>query len=79
MFLASLGWATQIIPRKVTFYVSTALFALFGLKMLKEGYNMSPTEGQEEYEEAQAEVQKHEADVRISDVIIVVMGGMENT
>jgi len=57
---ACLGWATQVIPKAVTFYVSTALFALFGLKMLKEGYDMSPNEGQEEYEEAQKEVQEKE-------------------
>lgn len=55
---AGLGWATQIIPRSLTFYISTALFALFGLKMLHEGYHMSPNDGQEEYEEAQAEVHK---------------------
>ncbi|CAJ0599879.1 unnamed protein product [Cylicocyclus nassatus] len=53
---ACLGWVTQLIPRQVTYYVSTALFALFGLKMLHEGYHMSPSEGQEEFEEAQAEV-----------------------
>ncbi|KAE9556077.1 hypothetical protein FO519_000711 [Halicephalobus sp. NKZ332] len=53
---ACLGWVTQIIPHKLTFYISTALFALFGLKMLHEGYHMSP--GAEEYEEANAEVQK---------------------
>jgi len=57
---ACLGWATQVIPKAVTFYVSTALFALFGLKMLKEGYDMSPNLGQEEYEEAQKEVQEKE-------------------
>jgi putative Ca2+/H+ antiporter (TMEM165/GDT1 family) len=55
---ACLGWVTQIIPRKITFYISTALFALFGLKMLHEGYHMSGDEGAEEYEEANAEVQK---------------------
>ncbi|VDM39555.1 unnamed protein product [Toxocara canis] len=55
---AGLGWATQVIPRALTFYISTALFALFGLKMLHEGYHMSPNDGQEEYEEAQAEVHK---------------------
>ncbi|VDK46891.1 unnamed protein product [Anisakis simplex] len=55
---AGLGWATQVIPRALTFYISTALFALFGLKMLHEGYHMSPNDGQDEYEEAQAEVQK---------------------
>ncbi|KAK6043364.1 hypothetical protein COOONC_19131 [Cooperia oncophora] len=47
----------------VTYYVSTALFALFGLKMLHEGYHMSASEGQEEFEEAQAEVAKREMDL----------------
>lgn len=60
---ACLGWATQIIPRKVTYYVSTALFALFGLKMLREGYLMNPNEANEEYEEAQAEIKKKEDQV----------------
>lgn len=64
---AGLGWATQIIPKKVTFYVSTALFALFGLKMLKEGYDMSPDSGQEEYEEAQEEVKKKEEELSKSE------------
>jgi putative Ca2+/H+ antiporter (TMEM165/GDT1 family) len=63
---ACLGWMTQLIPHKITFYISTALFALFGLKMLHEGYHMSPNEGQEEYEEAQAEVQKNEMDLESS-------------
>jgi putative Ca2+/H+ antiporter (TMEM165/GDT1 family) len=57
---ATLGWATQIIPRKFTYYASTILFALFGLKMLKEGYSMSPNEGQEEYEEALDDIKKRE-------------------
>jgi len=57
---ATLGWATQIIPRKFTYYASTILFALFGLKMLKEGWTMSPTEGQEEYEEALDDIKKRE-------------------
>jgi len=57
---STLGWATQIIPRKFTYYASTILFALFGLKMLKEGWVMSPTEGQEEYEEALDDIKKRE-------------------
>lgn len=60
---ACLGWVTMLIPRVITYYVSTALFALFGLKMLHEGYHMSPSEGQEEFEEAQAEVAKREMDL----------------
>ncbi|XP_077983734.1 putative divalent cation/proton antiporter TMEM165 [Glandiceps talaboti] len=55
---AFLGWATTIIPRKYTYYASTALFAIFGLKMLKEGWYMSPDESQEELEEVQAELKK---------------------
>lgn len=58
-----LGYATTIIPRKYTFYISTALFAIFGLKMLKEGYDMDPNEGQEELEEVSAELKKKEAEV----------------
>ncbi|XP_075234633.1 putative divalent cation/proton antiporter TMEM165 isoform X2 [Lycorma delicatula] len=54
------GYAATVIPRAYTFYVSTALFALFGLKMLREGYYMSPTEGQEEFEEVQSDLRKRE-------------------
>jgi putative Mn2+ efflux pump MntP len=46
-----------------TYYISTALFAIFGLKMLKEGYSMSPNEGQEELEEVQSDLRKREEDV----------------
>lgn len=61
---SALGFATTIIPRKYTFYVSTALFAYFGLKMLYEGYKMDPNEGQEEYEEVQAELKKKEEELQ---------------
>lgn len=61
---AALGYATTVIPRKFTFYVSTALFVYFGLKMLHEGYTMDPNEGQEEYEEVQAELKKKEEEVK---------------
>ena len=54
---------TQLIPHKLTFYVSTALFAFFGLKLLYEAYHMSPDFGKEEYEEANAEVQKNELEM----------------
>lgn len=55
-----LGYATMIIPREVTFYSCTALLALFGLKMLYEGWKMSPDEGLEEYEEVSAELRRRE-------------------
>uniref|UniRef100_A0A8D0QP13 GDT1 family protein n=1 Tax=Sus scrofa TaxID=9823 RepID=A0A8D0QP13_PIG len=52
------GYATTVIPRLYTYYVSTALFAIFGIRMLREGLKMSPDEGQEELEEVQAELKK---------------------
>ena len=55
-----LGYATMIIPREVTFYACTALLALFGLKMLYEGWKMSPNEGLEEFEEVSADLRKRE-------------------
>lgn len=53
---AFLGYATTVIPRIYTHYISTALFLIFGLKMLKDGYYMSPHEGQAEYEEVQKSI-----------------------
>ena len=44
----------------ITYYISSGLFAVFGLKMLHEGYHMSATEGQEEYEEVNEELRKRE-------------------
>ena len=49
-----------MIPRAVTFYVSTGLLALFGVKMLYEGWSMSADEGQEEFEEVSQELRKQE-------------------
>lgn len=57
------GYAATIIPRAYTYYISTILFALFGLKMLKDGYYMSPTEGQEELDEVQSDLRKREDEV----------------
>lgn len=57
------GYATTIIPRIYTYYVSTALFAIFGVRMLREGLRMSPDEGQEELEEVQAEIKKKDEEV----------------
>ena len=63
---AVLGYATTVIPRKYTLYISTALFIFFGLKLLKEGYDMDPNEGQEELEEVQAELKKKEEEVGLN-------------
>ena len=40
--------------------MSTGLLALFGCKMLYEGWHMSPEEGQEEFEEVSQELRKRE-------------------
>ncbi|XP_042611782.1 LOW QUALITY PROTEIN: transmembrane protein 165-like [Cyprinus carpio] len=58
------GYATTIIPRIYTYYISTALFAIFGLRMLREGLRMSPDEGQEELEEVQAEIKKKDEELQ---------------
>lgn len=52
---------TKFIPRIYTYYLSSILFAGFGIKMLRDGYLMSPDEGAEEFQEAQHEVEKAEA------------------
>jgi len=54
------GYATTVIPRIYTYYISSLLFAIFGVKMLHEGYHMSPNEGQEEFEEVGEELRKKE-------------------
>ncbi|XP_061539289.1 transmembrane protein 165 [Phycodurus eques] len=60
------GYATTIIPRLYTYYVSTGLFAIFGVRMLREGLKMSPDEGQEELEEVQAEIKKKDEELQRS-------------
>ncbi|CAK9814898.1 Transmembrane protein 165 [Anthophora quadrimaculata] len=54
------GYAATIIPRIYTHYISIALFTLFGLKMLRDGYKMSAAESQEEIEEVQSDLRKKE-------------------
>ncbi|GFR98880.1 transmembrane protein 165-like [Elysia marginata] len=60
---AMVGYATTVIPRSVTYYISSALFAIFGLKMLREGWAMSEDEGKEEYEEVQADLKRREDEI----------------
>jgi putative Ca2+/H+ antiporter (TMEM165/GDT1 family) len=57
---ALFGYAITIIPRIYTYYVSTALFALFGFKMLYDGCQMSDDEGAGELEEVQAHLRRQE-------------------
>ncbi|KRZ80972.1 Transmembrane protein [Trichinella papuae] len=58
---AFLGSAVHLIPHHIVTYFSSALFAVFGLKMLRDAYYMTNNEAVEEFEEAQAEVSKLEA------------------
>jgi len=60
---ALFGYATTIIPRIYTYYISTALFAIFGFKMLYDGCKMSGEEGAEELEEVQANLRKQDESV----------------
>merc|ERR1711997_291386 len=59
---AFFGYAITIIPRVFTYYLSSFLFAIFGLKMLRDGWKMSPNEAQEEYDEVQEELRKKDAE-----------------
>lgn len=66
LILVGFGWLTTYIPRSYTYYVSTALFAIFGIKMLKDGYYMSPHETQGEIDEVQSDIRKREGEVSMS-------------
>merc|ERR1719192_1911732 len=59
---AFFGYAITIIPRVFTYYLSSFLFAVFGIKMLRDGWKMSPTEAQEEFDEVQEELRKKDAE-----------------
>ncbi|CAL8118142.1 unnamed protein product [Orchesella dallaii] len=54
------GYVTTLIPRFYTYYISTALFAIFGLKMLYDGFKMGEDEGAEEMEEVQQDLRQRE-------------------
>lgn len=57
---SALGVAANIIPRIYIHYTSVILFVLFGLRMLKEGYDMSPDEAREELDAVQSSLEKRE-------------------
>ncbi|KAI2809145.1 hypothetical protein BLOT_000290 [Blomia tropicalis] len=56
-----LGMATTVVPHFITHYGSIILFAIFGVKMLYEGYKMTDEEGKEEMEEVQKSITKKES------------------
>ncbi|KAM7541082.1 hypothetical protein Aperf_G00000036708 [Anoplocephala perfoliata] len=53
---ALLGFATEILPRVYTYYLSGFLFILFGFKMLKDAYFMRPGDNKEEYNEVEQQL-----------------------
>jgi putative Ca2+/H+ antiporter (TMEM165/GDT1 family) len=53
----------KFIPPTITRWVSVALFAIFGLKMLYEGYKMTPADAAEEMNEVQSDLGKRETEV----------------
>ncbi|CAF4874314.1 unnamed protein product [Pieris macdunnoughi] len=57
---AAFGWVATVVPRVYTHYISAALFLIFGLKMLRDGWKMDPNEGQEELDEVQTELKRRE-------------------
>ncbi|XP_042871917.1 transmembrane protein 165-like [Penaeus japonicus] len=61
---AMFGYVITWIPRVYTFYASSVLFAIFGLKMLREGWKMKPEEAQEEFEEVQMDLRRRDDDYK---------------
>ncbi|VDL98416.1 unnamed protein product [Schistocephalus solidus] len=53
---ALLGYTTEILPRIYTFYLSGALFIIFGVKMLYDAYSLSPDDAKEEYQEVEQQI-----------------------
>ncbi|XP_056638193.1 transmembrane protein 165 [Diorhabda sublineata] len=72
---ALFGWLVTVIPRAYTYYISTALFAIFGLKMLWEGYHMKKDGGREELEEVQMELRQRDEEHDREGVPDVEIGG----
>lgn len=66
---SALGVATTVIPRVYIHYTSVILFVIFGLKMLKEGYDMSPDEAKEELETVQSSIDKRDQTNNINNAI----------
>lgn len=55
---SALGVAANIVPRIYIHYTSVILFVVFGLRMLKEGYDMSADEAKEELDAVQSSLEK---------------------
>jgi putative Ca2+/H+ antiporter (TMEM165/GDT1 family) len=71
---------TIMIPRTYTYYLSSLLFAIFGIKMLREGLQMSKDENTDgEYEEAQQSLRKSEEDENVNSPKNLEAGGSVTT
>ncbi|GJQ81046.1 hypothetical protein Trydic_g21855 [Trypoxylus dichotomus] len=66
---ALFGWLINVIPRVYTYYISTALFAVFGIKMLKEGFNMTDADTQGEIEEVQSDLRRKDEEFEKETVV----------
>lgn len=54
----------KFIPPTITRWVSVGLFVIFGLKMLYEGWKMSPADAVEEMNEVHTDISRRENSVR---------------
>ncbi len=61
---AVFGLAATFIPHIYTFYISTALFVFFGLKMLWDGYHMTAKDTKNELEEVQSDIRRREIELQ---------------
>jgi len=61
---AVFGLAATFIPHVYTFYISTALFVFFGLKMLWDGYHMTAKDTKNELELVQSDIRRREMELR---------------
>lgn len=65
---AVFGLAATFIPHIYTFYISTALFVFFGLKMLWDGYRMTAKDSKNELEEVQSDIRRREIELRSNSI-----------
>lgn len=75
---AVFGMAANLIPKIYTYYLSTLLFVIFGLKMLRDGIRMSEAEAQEEFEEVQMDLKKREDEFEYRSKLIDVEASTTN-
>ncbi|CAL8119960.1 unnamed protein product [Orchesella dallaii] len=61
---ALFGYGTTIIPKAITYYISTVFFTIFGLKMMYDGYRMSPHEGHKKLKQIKATLRRRDADTK---------------